>query len=327
MAYTPSDYSQAPEILQNFIYYMLNTKGRSQLTVENYYLDLRFFFRYLKQLRGLAPKNVPLQEIDISDVDIKLLGTVTLIDIHGFLNYIQRECHNGAKTRSRKVSALRTFFKYLTNLGLLEINPVEKLELPKTDKNEVSYLKEDQAKALLNCLDPNDPFYSRDYCILILFLNCGLRLSELTSLNLNSISENTLSVHGKGNKRRQLYLNDACLVALEYYLADRSQLPTIIDKDALFLNRRGKRLGQRRVQQLVTEFLDKAGFSGRGLSTHKLRHSAATLMYKEGTDLRVLQRFLGHESLSTTQIYTHVVDSQMEEAIQNNPLAHFKPKK
>lgn len=155
-----------------------------------------------------------------------------------------------------------------------------------------------------------------------------MRLSELTGLNLNSISENTLTVVGKGNKERQLYLNDACLKALEHYLADRSQMPTIIDKEALFLNRRGKRLGQRRVQQLVTSFLDKAGLSGQGLSTHKLRHTAATMMYQYGeADIRVLQEILGHSNLSTTQIYTHVSSRQKESAIQSNPLAQFKPKK
>ncbi len=324
MAYTSSDYSQAPDILRNFIYYMLTIKGRSQLTVENYYLDLRFFFRYLKRLRGLAPKNVPLREIDISDVDIKLIETVTLTDVYAFLNYVYNECHNGPRTRSRKVSALRTFFKYLVNnVSLLKTNPVEYLELPAVPKTLPKHLTLEQSYDLLSCFDQNDPFYSRDFCIVTLFLNCGMRLSELTGLNLN-----TLTVVGKGNKERQLYLNDACLKALEHYLADRSQMPTIIDKEALFLNRRGKRLGQRRVQQLVTSFLDKAGLSGQGLSTHKLRHTAATMMYQYGeADIRVLQEILGHSNLSTTQIYTHVSSRQKESAIQSNPLAQFKPKK
>lgn len=329
MAYTLSDYSQAPAVLRDFLYYLLTIKGRSQLTVENYYIDLRFFFRYIKKLRGLADPEISIHDIDISDVDVGLLETVTLSDVYAFLNYVYNDCHNSPQTRARKVSALRTFFKYLTNnAGVLKSNPVEYLELPSKPKTLPKHLTLEQSYDLLSCFDPQDPFYTRDFCIITLFLNCGMRLSELTGLNLSSISENTLTVTGKGNKERQLYLNQACLKALEDYLADRRKMPNIVDKNALFLNRNGKRLGQRRVQQLVTGLLDKAGLSGMGLSTHKLRHTAATMMYQYGeVDIRVLQEILGHSNLNTTQIYTHVSSRQKESAIENNPLANFKRKK
>lgn len=328
MSYSPSDYSEAPEVLRDFLFYLLTIRGRSKLTVENYYLDIRFFFRYLKQLRGLADKKTPMKEIDISDVDISLLQTVTLSDVYSFLNYVYTECGNNPRTRARKVSALRTYFKYLTNnRGLLKNNPVEFLELPASPKTLPKHLTLEQSYNLLGCLNPEDPFYSRDFCILTLFLNCGMRLSELTGLNLTSIVDNTLTVIGKGNKERQLYLNDACLKAIQDYLEDRRKMPSIVDRNALFLNRNGKRLGQRRVQQLVSEFLDKAGLSGMGLSTHKLRHTAATMMYQYGeVDIRVLQEILGHTNLNTTQIYTHVSSRQKESAIESNPLGSYKKK-
>lgn len=329
MSYKPSNYSEAPDILRDFIFYLLTIKGRSQLTVENYYIDLRFFFRYLKQLRGLAPKDADLKTIDISDVDISLIETVTLSDVYSFLNYVYNEHGNNSRTRSRKVSALRTFFKYLTNnKGLLKNNPVEYLELPSNPKTLPKHLTLEQSYDLLGCFDPQDPFYTRDFCIVTLFLNCGIRLSELTGLNLNSIVENTLTVVGKGNKERQLYLNGACIRAINDYLEDRRKMPKIVDRNALFLNRNGKRLGQRRVQQLISELLDKAGLGGKGLSTHKLRHTAATMMYQYGeVDIRVLQEILGHANLNTTQIYTHVSSQQKESAIENNPLAGYRKKK
>jgi len=328
MSYKPSDYSDAPEVLRDFIFYLLTIKGRSQLTVENYFIDLRFFFRYLKIHRDLVPKNTELKSIDISDVDIALLETVTLSDVYSFLNYVYTEHGNNSRTRSRKVSALRTFFKYLTNnKGLLKNNPVEYLELPANPKTLPKHLTLEQSYDLLGCFDPKDPFYTRDFCIVTLFLNCGIRLSELTGLNISSIVENTLTVIGKGNKERQLYLNEACLRAISDYLEDRRKMK-IVDRNALFLNRNGKRLGQRRVQQLITELLDKAGLSGKGLSTHKLRHTAATMMYQYGeVDIRVLQEILGHTNLNTTQIYTHVSSQQKESAIESNPLAGYKKKK
>lgn len=329
MSYTTNDYSDCSPVLREFLFYMLTIKGRSALTVDNYYMDLRTFFRFVKQYKGKVSKEVPFQEIDISDVDIDLIATISLSDVYEFLNFLSRERHNSARTRSRKVCAIRMFFKYLThNVKLLENNPVEYLELPSTPKSLPKHLSLEQSFDLLSSFDKESPFYARDYCIVTLFLNCGMRLSELTGLNLNSVSGNTLQVVGKGNKERQLYLNEACVRALDDYLEARSKMNPIVDREALFLNHHGRRLGQRWVQKIVTNLLDKAGLSGMGLSVHKLRHTAATLMYQYGeVDIRVLQEILGHSNLNTTQIYTHVASKQKESAIESNPLSKFKNKK
>ncbi len=328
MSYTTNDYSDCPAMLREFLFYMLTVKGRSALTVDNYYMDLRTFLRFIKQYKGQVLKDVPFEQIDISDVDLDLIRTVSLSDVYEFLNFISRERHNSARTRSRKVCAIRMFFKYLThNVNLLENNPVEYLELPSTPKSLPKHLTLEQSFDLLNAFGKQSPTYARDYCIVTLFLNCGMRLSELTGLNLNSVNGNTLQVVGKGNKERQLYLNEACVRALDDYLAVRSQTSPIVDREALFLNHYGRRLGQRWVQKIVTDLLDRAGLSGMGLSVHKLRHTAATLMYQYGqVDIRVLQEILGHSNLNTTQIYTHVASKQKESAIESNPLSKVKKK-
>ena len=234
------------------------------------------------------------------------------------------------KTRSRKASAIRGFFRYYFNITQkLKSNPAENLELP-NDRNALPhFLTLEQSFDLLASLDSNSKTYTRDFCILTLFLNCGMRLSELVGLNLSSIRENTLTVLGKGNKERMIYLNQACLDAIEAYLPNRAaHIKTVVDKEALFLNPQGKRLGQRSVQNIVTASLERAGLGGMGLSTHKLRHTAATMMYQYGeVDLRVLQEILGHANLNTTQIYTHVSDRQKESAMNSNPIAAFNKRR
>ena len=324
MSYTPSDYSEAPQFLQDFLFYLLTIKNRSKLTVENYYLDLRAFFRFIAQRRGLTPKDQPPEETDISGLDFSIVQSVTLTDIYAFFNYLTT-AGDGVRTRSRKACAIRSFFRYFHNITQqLETNPAENLELPNEQNALPHFLTLEQSFDLLGSLDPEDKNYQRDFCILTLFLNCGMRLSELVGLNLSSIRDNTLTVLGKGNKERMLYLNDACLEALNAYLPARAALPKIIDKEALFINRSGKRLGQRSVQNIVTAALGRAGLGGMGLSTHKLRHTAATMMYQYGeTDLRVLQEILGHANLNTTQIYTHVSNRQKESAMNQNPVAAY----
>lgn len=222
---------------------------------------------------------------------------------------------------ARKVSALRGLYKYLTNnVGLIPTNPIEKLELPTAKQALPTYLNLEQCYDLLRTFDQADPNHPRDYCIVTLFLNCGMRLSEMSGLNVNSFRDNTLRVLGKGNKERMLYLNDACMAAMKTYLEYRSQLTPIRDTDAMFLNRTGHRLGQRRIEQIITEHLDRAGLSHMGFSTHKLRHTAATMMYQYGdVDVKVLQEILGHVHLNTTEIYTHVSDKQKEAALSSSP--------
>jgi site-specific recombinase XerD len=304
---------------------METIKGKSPGTVAEYFIDLRTFFRFIKKARGLAPKAAEFEEITIDDVDIALAGSVSLSDIYEYLYFITHERQNNASTRSRKISSLRSFYKFhCDKTGTLKENPTRNLETPKKKRSLPKYLTLEQSMDFLSSIDGPDA--SRDYCIMALFLNCGLRLSELVGINLTDIADNTLRVTGKGNKERTVYLNTACLDALKLYLKDR---PTqgVTDKNALFISRLKRRISPKTVQWIVKKDLAAAGLSGNGFSTHKLRHTAATLMYQNGgVDIRVLQELLGHENLSTTEIYTHTSSRQLKEAAASTPLAHFKAK-
>ena len=294
-----------PQVLRDFLFYMETIKGRSPATVNSYYIDLRNFFRFIKELRGMIPKEIDFKDIVIEDITIDLIRTITLSDVYEYLNYTLSERSNSAKTRARKVSCLRSFFNYLTSKAhLLEENPVKDLETPKLKKSLPKYLSLEQSLELLNHVEGE--YQERDYCILTLFLNCGMRLSELVGINLSDIQDNTLRLTGKGNKERIVYLNEACLTAIESYLSVRTQnVSHIKDKNALFLSRLGN----------------------MGYSTHKLRHTAATLMYQHGNvDIRVLKEILGHVNLGTTEIYTHVTSSQLEKASDASPLSGIKKK-
>ncbi len=316
-----------PQVLRDFLFYMETIKGRSPATVNSYYIDLRNFFRFIKELRGMIPKEIDFKDIVIEDITIDLIRTITLSDVYEYLNYTLSERSNSAKTRARKVSCLRSFFNYLTSKAhLLEENPVKDLETPKLKKSLPKYLSLEQSLELLNHVEGE--YQERDYCILTLFLNCGMRLSELVGINLSDIQDNTLRLTGKGNKERIVYLNEACLTAIESYLSVRTQnVSHIKDKNALFLSRLGKRIDKRRVQQIVSKHLQDAGLGNMGYSTHKLRHTAATLMYQHGNvDIRVLKEILGHVNLGTTEIYTHVTSSQLEKASDASPLSGIKKK-
>lgn len=322
-------YQDVPQLVREFLIYMETIKGRSKNTVNGYYIDLRTFFRFLKFYKGLCPPDLPFEEITVDELTIDFIRTVTLSDVYEFLLYVSSGRSNQAKTRARKVSCLRVFFKYLTNnLGLLKENPIENLESPGIKKSLPKYLSLENCYELLNHID--GPYRERDYCIITFFLNCGMRLSELVGINFNDIKDNVLLLRGKGNKERIVYLNDACLTALENYIKVRNEQFGNIkgpDKNALFLSRNGKRISRRRVEELVADALQKSGLSGMGYSVHKLRHTAATLMYQHGNvDIRVLQEILGHTNLGTTQIYTHISSEQMENASQSNPLAKVQMK-
>ncbi len=317
---------EAPELLKDFLGYMQNIKGKSQKTVDEYYLDLRTFLRYIKILKKKVDQEVEFNKISIDDIDIDLIKTITLSDIYSFMDYSINERHNSAKTRSRKTSSIKSFFSYLTNKRcLLALNPAEELEVPKTKKSLPKFLNLEQSIELLNSVDGK--YKERDYCILTLFLNCGLRLSELVGLNLNDINltARVMTVTGKGNKQRIVYLNDSCLEALRSYISVRPN--DTKDKKALFISRINKRMGVQAVQDVVYKYLKKIGLDGNGYSVHKLRHTAATLMYQHGSvDIRVLQEMLGHENLGTTEIYTHLSSEQLENAAAANPLAKIKRK-
>ncbi len=316
---------EAPEVLKRFVGYMQTVKGKSEKTVEEYYLDLRTFFRYLKLKRGLVPADTPFTKIKIQDIDVDFLKTIDLTQVYEFMNYLMNGRHNGAAARARKSCSLRVFFQYATlKVHLLQDNPVKELESPKVKKSLPKYLTFNQSVDLLKQV--KGPYRQRDYCMLILFLNCGLRLSELVGLNVSDIrpGTKTLRVVGKGNKERIVYLNEACQFAISEYLAVRPK-DNLQDRNALFISKRRKRISPKTVQYLVKKYLTGIDLGGPGYSVHKLRHTAATLMYQYGhVDIRVLKDLLGHENLGTTEIYTHLSDEQLEKAAQANPLSHIK---
>lgn len=324
-----NDIKYAPPLIRDFLTYNEIVRGKSSKSVEEYYLDLRTFFRYLLYTNSNVSADTEFDNLDISLVTLDMLASVTLNDLYQFLVFCKNERGNNSTTRARKCSTLRLYFKYLhTHMNLIPTNPAEQLETPKLKKTLPKYLDLDESISLLQSVDGK--FKERDFCILVLFLNCGLRLSELCSLNISSIqrSNNTLRVVGKGNKERIVYLNPACIDAIDNYLSKRPVDGVLAkDKDALFLSSRKSRISNKTVQYIVKTTLERAGLDGMGYSTHKLRHTAATLMYqKGGVDVRVIQNILGHENLGTTQIYTHVSDKQIEAAADANPLSKITKK-
>lgn len=320
-----------PPLVRDFANHELAIKNKSELTVDEYVLDLTLFFRFLK-LREAENSGSPapnFEKIDISELDIDFFKKITLADAYAFLSYCKSERDNDAAARARKTSSIRAFFRYLSvQQKLLDENPMQELETPKKKKAQPKYLTLEESLQLLSAVD--GPYKERDYCILTLFLNCGLRLAELVSIDYTDIKDNnTLVVTGKGNKERTVYLNEACMRAIKQYMAVRPvDKVKQKDKSALFLSSRYQRISPKTVQHMVYGYLDKCGLGDRGLSVHKLRHTAATLMYQHGhVDVLVLKEILGHENLGTTEIYTHLVDEQLKKASDANPLANVKPKK
>ncbi|MBQ3149757.1 MAG: tyrosine recombinase XerC [Clostridia bacterium] len=320
-----ADFSAYPQSAQYYFNYLITVNGKSELTVSGYALDLRMFFRFLKLHRNIVSKNTDFDDIRIDDIDIDFLKKVTVNEAYAFLAYCTTVRKNNATSRARKVVAIKRFYRFLAlNKQFIDENPLADLESPRIKKSLPKYLTLDQSLDLLSCVDGN--FRERDYCILTLFLNCGLRLSELVGLNLTDIrNDSTIRVLGKGNKERIIYLNNACTAALNRYLRVRPA-DGVADRDAVFISRNKRRISKRAVQDIVDKFLKKAGLDGQGYSVHKLRHTAATLMYQHGdVDVRLLKEILGHESLSTTEIYTHVVNSQLQKALDSNPLNDLSP--
>lgn len=313
---------EMPVTVRNYSLYMRNIKGRSAKTVEEYCLDLRTFFRFMRKHKMPEFKDIEFEEIPIRDIDAEFIKSITTIDIFEFMNYAVDDRLNIASTRQRKTSALKGYFSYLCDHEhLIEENPTINLTPPKKKKSLPKYLSLEQSIALLSAVDGPDK--ERDFCILTLFLNCGMRLSELVGINISDVIYNnsTIRILGKGNKERIVYLNEACLNAINNYLKVRPK-DKVIDKNALFLSNRLTRISPKTVQAMVNKYLAKIGLGGAGYSVHKLRHTAATLMYQYGNvDIRVLQDILGHENLGTTEIYTHTSNAQIENAIKSNPLS------
>lgn len=317
-------FDDVPIYLKEFLAYMQNIKNRSKATIHEYYYDLRNALRFLKLYKIDKVKlekinNQILNETDITNLDINFVKTITLQDLYEYLNYLSNICMDKPTTRSRKVAALKSFFNYLTiKQKVLDKNPTVELETPKLSKRLPKYLTLDESLSLLKSIDGK--FQKRDFCIITLFLNCGLRLSELVSINIKDIKEDVLTVIGKGDKERSIYLNKACQDAIKEYIAVRPK-DSLKDREALFISERGTRIGRRTVEIMVKKYIEEAGLDPKKYSPHKLRHTAATLMHKYGgVDIRSLQQILGHESISTTEIYTHVDSEDVKKALESNPL-------
>lgn len=323
-----------PSYLNEFLDYSLTYKNKSKNSVDQYNSDLNMFLKYMKYHFKLTNEK-DFSKINISDFSIEQLSKITQNDIQNFISYLSLNRNCGPATCARKISTLRIFFKYLTVTShKLENNPAQNLETPKLNKRLPKYLTLEDSEKLLSVTanDTTSKYKERNYAILTLFLNCGLRLSELVSINISDINFNDkrLTVIGKGNKERAIYLNNSCIQAINNYLAVRSSKAKIDSKNsdkALFLSNNNTRISKRTVEYIVTSELQKAGLDTTKYSTHKLRHTAATLMYRYGhVDIRALQELLGHQSISTTEIYTHVDNSQVRGAIEANPLSNYKPK-
>ena len=319
--------AEASPVIRDYLLYMQTIKGKSPKTVDEYFTDIRTFFRFIKVSRGIVSASTLFEEIKVDDVDIDLIKTVTLQDAYEFMNYLMRDRDNNSSTRARKTSSLKSFFNYITvKKHLLDKDPIKELETPKRKKSLPKYLTLEQSIELLNAVDGKHK--ERDYCIITLFLNCGMRLSELVGLNVTDIRpDGTARILGKGNKERIIYLNSACINAITEYLKVRP-MDGVKDRNALFISAHLKRMSPKTVQALVYKYLEQIGLDSQGYSCHKLRHTAATLMYQHGNvDIRILKEILGHENLGTTEIYTHLNTQQMENAANSTPLSKIKPKK
>lgn len=323
---------QNPEFVNSFLNYSITILNKSPNSVKEYNYDLNMFLKYLKIHFNLTSET-DFKRISIKDITIDTIKQVKQEDILSFISYLAINQNSKPATRARKISTIRIFFSYLSQrANLIEVNPAQNIETPKKEKRMPKYLSYEDSKKLLEAsMDENDENKERDYAIITLFLNCGLRLSELVGINIKDIdfSEYRLTVIGKGNKERTIYLNKACINAIKAYLKVRPKDGIKLDdkkksQQALFLSKRKERISNRTVQYIVDKELRKAGLDTTKYSTHKLRHTAATLMYQYGNvDIRALQELLGHESISTTEIYTHVSSEQVRNAVESNPLADF----
>lgn len=319
-----------PSYLNGFLDYIVTIQNKSPNTVKEYNYDLATFLKFIK-IHFKLTDETNLEDIQYNDVSLETISRIKLDDLHAFLAYLTTNFQSKAATRSRKVSSLRMFFNYLCTKNIIEINPTQNLETPKLDRRLPKYLTYEQSKKLLDAsYSENNRNNERNHAITTLFLNCGMRLSELVGINIKDINfyENQMTVIGKGNKERTIYLNKACIKAIKEYLAVRPKEGVKKDnKDsdkALFLSERRQRIGRRTVQEIIYQELKAAGIDSEKYSVHKLRHTAATLMYQYGgVDIRALQELLGHESISTTEIYTHVSNQQARNAVESNPLANL----
>ena len=323
-------YTDCPQILRDFLVYHESIKGQSALTIDEYYLDLRMFLRFIKLMRDEMPMNTPLEEISIKSIDLQFISSITTSEIFDFLSYLAKDravnpdspapdYGISPSSRARKLSAIKSFFKYLTvRTKQLNENPVADLEYPKIRKSLPKYLTLEQSAKLLQAVSGQNQ--ARDYAILMLFLNCGIRRSELVGLNITDVYEDRIRVVGKGNKERIVYFGSACRKAIDQYLIERKKI-VLTDNRALFGSQKGNRISVDAVHALVKKAFLKAGLDATQFSAHKLRHTAATMMLSGGVDVKTVQEVLGHENLNTTQIYMHIENTELKIAAEANPLS------
>lgn len=319
------NYDGLPQTLKDFIFYLEVVLGKSKTTTYEYLLDLENFFRYMKIRKQKMPSQTKLHDVAIHDLDIPFVASITLEDIYDYFYFCREKRNNNSRTIARKMSTLRVYFRYMTQrMHHLQSNPMENVQTPSLSKTLPKHLSLEESTELLAAVKKS----RRDYAIITLFLNCGMRLAELISLNVRDIKNEYVVITGKGNKQRTIHLNQACRDAVDDYLKHERPKEGLKDPEALFISRNKSRISRRAVQNLVEKYLKLAGLDDKELSTHKLRHTAATLMHRHGhVDIRVLQEILGHENLGTTQIYTHVDSESIKEASMSNPLSkvHRKP--
>ena len=323
-------YSDCPQVLREFLSYHETIKGQSQRTISEYYLDLRMFLRFMRLIKDEMPYNTPLDSISIQDLDIEFIKIITITDIFDFLSYLANDRQSelsvdpgiGAAARARKLSAIKSFYKYLTvRTKLLTVNPVKDVEFPKIRKSLPKYLTLEESRRLLSSVRGVNE--KRDYAILMLFLNCGIRRSELVGLNLSDVYEDRIRVTGKGNKERIVYFGTACKAAIDAYLPERNK-KVLSDNRALFGSRDNNRISVTAVHRLVKKHMLAAGLDPSQYSAHKLRHTAATLMVSNGVDIKTVQEVLGHEHLNTTEIYTHIENTELKIAAEANPISRLE---
>lgn len=318
----PADKTLPPDnkIIDEYLNYLLTIKGYSEKSAQAYHYDLIIFFRFIKRYFAMVPQALDFDQIPIDDVSIADLKSINLGILYAYLSFTSKERHNSDYARSRKVSSLRSFFNYVCNKQKYFLpNPVTDLEMPKLPARNARYLEWDEAVDLLKGIKGRHK--ERDFAIITLFLNCGMRLSELTQIKISDIKNDTIRIIGKGNKERTIFLNRACLKAINAYLSVRPET----DSPYLFLSQQNLPISNRAVQHLVKKHLAECGLNTDEISVHKLRHTAATLMFRYGNaDLRSVQEILGHENVSTTQIYTHVDEETLRDTLNHNPLAQFE---
>ena len=326
-------YQDCPQILRDFLTYHETIKGQSPKTIQEYYLDLRMFLRFMMLMKKEMPYDTPLDQINIKSVDLLFLASISVSDVFDFLSYLSNdrvkfehtqseESGIGAAARARKLSAIKSFYKYLTvRTKQLTVNPVQDLEFPKIRKSLPKYLTLEESARLLQAVQ--GPNAARDFAILMFFLNCGIRRSELVGLNLTDIYEDRIRVVGKGNKERIVYMGSACKRAIDAYLVERNKV-VLTDNRALFGSRDKNRISVSAVHRLVKKHMLAAGLDATQFSAHKLRHTAATLMLSNGVDVKTVQEVLGHENLNTTQIYTHIENTELKIASEANPISKLR---